>query len=485
MYHLHLKDQPPTDGPSFDSREAAFEHQKQQGWQASHVITFVPDEGQATAWMEREREKLTSGRVIPVPWDLHEPVWSHHDWITGETTYPRFPHMSTKRPGQIAFTPSIEHGIQDRQLITRPGKYLETYFPNWDRETRETYVARCNKEKVTLQIARTADECEAAYVNSYPHITSCMGGTCQQRRGDYSWGRCSQHPVRAYGDSDLGVAYLGDLNGRVTARCVVWPAKQIWTRCYGDTTLIALLEANGYRKDGLHGARIRAIEEGDGYLLPYIDGASYCSLSDDGKWLELATCGAHDWCCQDTTGCTDGPEGYTCEVCGDVIAAGDECSYAGHYYCDSCYNDRYADCANCGTTANQEDMVYCGSRIEGQYDDESWYCDSCSTTCSACNYYFAPSAFRLIQRRDRVRRHVTDHLCGQCDDGNVIWCLECDQSYTPVGTRGCTHCNGDEDEQEEAEQEVQRPTGEIDSASSALSVLEGLGQLARNDEPIF
>lgn len=457
MYYLHLKDQPPERGESFRSRNEAFAMQKQREQQASHKITFVPSHEQLVQWEFRERERFSTGAYIDVPWWEHERRYTGHDLATGEALYPRFPHMSVKQPGMIAYTLSPEHGIADRQTITRPGKYLEQFLPEFSARHAQ-WIAECSAEKHTLKIATTADDIQRVYEQSYPSLSSCMGGTRSQRAGEYNWPRCRQHPVRAYGDSDLAVAYLGDLTKTrgITARAVVWPAALRYIRVYGDETLTALLKASGYTKGTVHGAKIRAIEEGDGWLLPYIDSpgdAVMASLSRDHQHLLLTTRGDGDFDAQTTEGCTDEVSGYSCNGCGDNIPNGTERSHDGDYWCQSCWDDRFFDCYNCGSTCDQ------GDEVSGE--NGCVYCEDCSTQCEECERAFVPNSFTRTDRLDRQRRNIHDHICSRCDDGVIWWCDDCDRTYTPNGDRDasvCVLCEPPDEDHEETEREYDDAT---------------------------
>lgn len=58
-----------------------------------------------------------------------------------------------------------------------------------------------------------------------------------------------------------------------------------------------------------------------------------------------------------------------CYSCDDRIEDGEEQYYDGDYYCSCCYNDRFANCYNCGTTTASRNM-YNG-------DDGNDRCESC------------------------------------------------------------------------------------------------------------
>jgi hypothetical protein len=462
MYRLHLKGEPPESGSQHDTREAAFEVQKANGQQASHKITFHPSADDLEDWQYRERQKYRTGVYVRTPWHFEEAEYAQTQWdevgCVERIVYPRFCHLSLDQKGMVAYTPSPEHGLQNRQVRTRPGKYLEQFLTGPDQRRQwPEWIAKVGAFSGALQIARTADDIESVYVHSHGSYTSCMSGTRQQRRGDYTWGRCSQHPVRAYGDSDLGVAYLGTLGERITARCVVWPDKKIYTRLYGDIVLTELLKAHGYESGTAHGARLRAIPEGDGWLVPYIDHVECCRpVRGDGsgstiQWLKL---GEGDLDCQNTNGCTGNPPDeedatYSCADCGAWVT--DDHFHSDYDICDECYANTYADCHQCGGTQRQDELVeltiigrFGGSRVR-------FFCHDHTVPCVLCDEAFMPDYVALdaeAVRESRRRRDTYAHVCRTCDDGTMHYCATCERTYQPGDRTDCSACDTPVNQQE-------------------------------------
>ena len=120
------------------------------------------------------------------------------------------------------------------------------------RVVKDEDKARRSKEEeyTTLLFAETADEIEHVYKTG-PY--SCMSGR-------------EAYQNRAYAGPDLAVAYL-KVDGVIIARTLVWPAKKVHSRLYGDAThLDVALKKAGYKQSGYYAQRGIASE-------PSFDGA--------------------------------------------------------------------------------------------------------------------------------------------------------------------------------------------------------------------
>ena len=296
-YYVHKKGSEPEDGPdtwcTFDDRAKAHKYATDltlsQG--VAYMVTFKVSSAEVDAWQTRESERFNAGEYLLVPWDGHDSAYrfSHH-----------YVHLALKHPGMVAYTPSDEHGVQDRQVSLKPGKYLAQFYETDGLMTHQevqSYVARCQviEDTSKLSIARTADDIVRIYSGTAPAPLSCMHKHSSGRylkTGD-------RHPCEVYGDSDLGIAYYGPVDS-VEARAICWPDKMLYGRVYGTREsghvgtngerLKRLLQDAGYRSGSMRNARVRAIEYDDGYLMPYIDGIDnatdlgngYVKLDDDG-----------------------------------------------------------------------------------------------------------------------------------------------------------------------------------------------------------
>ena len=190
----------------------------------------------------------------------------------------------------VTYTESVEKGERDIQVQGRNlGRYLREFYPSVTNDNITELVSKitAHVRKAGVKFAITADEIVDMYrrSNSGSGTYSCMSG-------DNRWNYLPQnrHPCEAYGNSDLSFAYL-ERNGNVTARAVIWKAKKLFGRIYGDTAALKqILENLGYSYGSMNGATINAIpftprddsrSNRSYYLAPYVDGAQVLFLSED------------------------------------------------------------------------------------------------------------------------------------------------------------------------------------------------------------
>lgn len=417
-YYVHGEGTNPTLGHSFIARADAYAHlpNVETYFGAKAVVTLQLSEDERKNWQFREYMKFRQGEYELPPWiPSIRHTWKPSD--APESFYGQykavafhFAHLSLKTPGQIAYTPSDEHGYQDRQVVIKTGKYLTQYLSEvFTAEQIQEFVDEVKAYTGEFSIARTPEDCIKVYVNG-PR-------SCMSRRADRYLS--SVHPAAVYGGSpDLALAYLGTLD-KVTSRCVIWPEKKAYTRIYGDTALESCLRAQGYRKDGsghgsLEGARIRAIEDRPGvYVMPYVDAAGSAELSDDGKYLILHdSCGygidtkvtretGGDTLCAGLTEVSDEDEDE-----GSCAHCGDSCD-SNEVYCSSCYDDHWS-CERCGEDYFDEDEL--------QRVDDNLYCTSCASryeqTCPVCE----DTWFTRNPDSEFCSRHEHYSRCEDCDD---------------------------------------------------------------------
>ncbi len=386
---------------------------------APATVLFVASPYEALEWRNREQHRFDIGHYQHVPWRADDRYPDH------------FAHMSTERDGLVAYTENDEKGIADRQTRVRPGRYLEQFYRDVNKATRDAWIADCAKHVATLKIARTAEEIVWVYRNG---PSSCMSHDA----GSYE---SSVHPVSVYGGSDLAVAWYGTTE-RVSARSVVWPAKKRYGRVYGgDGVLQRLLESAGYREayksgDGFSGARIRAIRESGGFVVPYIDG--HDRLRQDGQWLVIDDDGG-DIDAQRTEGLSVHREMAQCENCNDDYDADDDRACDG--YCPSCAEDRVS-CANCGDTDWSDNMVSTNAHRS--------LCSECAsneaTNCPVCEDTFHTGDLRIAERRTRTADGTTD-LCRDCARTHRP-CADCGEftdnaAHAVTGDYYCDDCTDD------------------------------------------
>lgn len=387
---------------------------------AHHKVTYIESVDERRNWTRREAKRFGDGAYRAVPW----PQWTreynaalndcpeHRTTYGPATTFYHYAHRSQKEPGMIAYTPDTAHGVQDRQVITTPGRYLEKFFiGHSDPATRRGWGELCAAVD-SLQIARTPDEVERVYrgkaLRTVP-FRSCMGPDLHACFDD-------PHPVIAYGDSDLGIAYLGPIDAAL-ARAVVWPDRKLYGRLYGEGSLKYTLEDHGFTNGSLEGARIRALRHPshNGWIMPYVDHLS--KGRRDGEWIVLGTKGSIG------VQVTCGWSGSRCQNCSNPhIGDGN--------YCDACVPHACAACAG----------EFCGS---GLYSVRAGgeVCSACAdlaSTCEVCGDSWCEVGLtRAIQTR-RITPRFAGRVCEACAPETRI-CHSCDLPQNDNG-RACEDC---------------------------------------------
>jgi hypothetical protein len=138
-------------------------------------------------WHRRETDRFASGEYKPVVWctegfwDLHHSVHRHH-----------FAHQSTDDATKLAYTPDDRHGQEDRQIRTRPGKYLKRFFGDvlTDEQIRDYATDWAAKtESLDYKLATTPDDCATVYASSL--------GSCMSLNGHDEWTRISRLHILA------------------------------------------------------------------------------------------------------------------------------------------------------------------------------------------------------------------------------------------------------------------------------------------------
>lgn len=402
------------DDPEYLSKQSAVAYR-----QPGQTVIFRPDTYESIVWREREKQRLREGVYQPVP-------WAHEPWINVE----HYAHLSLEFPDAMAYTPNEESGHADRQLRTRPGKYLKQFYPQLTQQQIDDYCASIRADRSAFTLTTEPDIIESVYQHG---PTSCMSHAL-----DYYHPACGQHPVRVYGNSpDLALVYLGSPQD-CSARAIVWPERKIFSRIYGDSALRNLLLNAGYADGSLQGARLRKIAvELDGYsasetyLMPYIDGIDSATIK--GKYFILLD-NEGSWCCQNTNGLANEIEAYTClrEDCDTEVSGEDQ-------YCDSCNEDRW-HCESCHDISfDPDDQVNTTHHT---------ICSSCAddnqTTCANddCSHEFYQIDLSARQRARRTAAGLSDY-CLDCED-DYARCAHCeevvliDNPNSPVNA--CPHC---------------------------------------------
>jgi len=225
---------------------------------------------QAPDWRARQKDRLTRGVLPPLPeiWAQLEPVKDH------------FAHLGSDA-ARVAFTENDELGTIDRVTLLNPGRYLTRFYEN-----------QVNDDLRRQLIASIDPSGEILYATSIEDITrtykegpsSCMDGT-------KNFSNLPCWPSTPYAAGDLSVAYSMNNRGRISARCICWPAKKLFGRVFGDhQRMIPAMEGEGFTYirerndvDGnssskcFDGARLLKIrmERTHFYVMPYFDDVKF------------------------------------------------------------------------------------------------------------------------------------------------------------------------------------------------------------------
>jgi len=261
-------------------------------------------------WREREQARFALGDYVKPDWYYRENgFFSISD---------HFLHVSKVNPSVLAYTKDSDKGACDVQTRISVVAYL-TQFHGLDEESARVYhkihVGKYAAQG-SVKFAKTADDIESIYTRAHYDKNRGAGDTRSCMTHPASSYKSFIHPVRVYGDSDLQLAYLENDDEEITARCIVWPERFLYGRCYGASDTIArLLQAAGYTRGDFDGARIRRIEDKKRgrYVLPYLDGIQ--NVFDNCEGFFVISEDDCEYVASTTTGLSD--SGFICERCED------------------------------------------------------------------------------------------------------------------------------------------------------------------------
>lgn len=241
-----------------------------------------------------------------------------------------FPRPSCSDQNKIAFTPSAEYGLADRQIVMRPGKFLRTIKPDASPHKVKNFANRYNALYGTNYFRITNDPDKIRYVyRNGPH--SCMS---------HAFTALHTHPTAVYAGPDTAVAYMETEAGNIQSRTVLNTIDKHYVRIYGDpTALVARLRDDGYAEGTLEGCRLLAIplEEHNevDFIMPYLDGVQ--TLEYDGKYFYVSYDGTTEASTTDGYVNLDNTYDSTCDECGERTHE-DNLLYSNYHDMSICQN---------------------------------------------------------------------------------------------------------------------------------------------------
>jgi hypothetical protein len=382
-------------------------------------------------WREREERMFHPSPVTGEA--IYQPVvWTDERWWTDVQAYFKdfFLHVSHLDPSAVAFTEDERKGEADRQTMMRPGKFLQKFLAAGPSGTIEHGPLKTWSPQVTkMQVAfyaqwhqdgrRPVSDDILAFTEDPDEMVRVYEegpDSCMMGKG---WST-EYHPVRVYAGGGLAMAYLTSASEEVIARCICWPAREVFGRVYptaqNDTQrghyaeLMARLKGMGWTSitednSVFEGARLRQLNNRYGdYLMPYLDNEyGVRDVYRDGKsWWEMT----HDEDHQDNTdGTMNGHEpDWTCDNC-DEGYSDDDYNYSvferwvpqpgrgrGHGYgrgeqtwCESCRDNDAFYCDGSDEHYRSGNSIYAAN---GNTYEQSWFDANGGWQCAVTDEYY-------------------------------------------------------------------------------------------------
>jgi len=261
--------------------------------------------------------------------------------------YGLFPYMSSESPGQLAYQPpETNYRDNDRQITTKPGRFLNKFFDLTSDEVRGAVSEMNTEQTCTFKLATTPAEFEHVYLNG---PSSCMSHHIGWYDSSCSTGRL---PISVLANGNIKVAYLELENGVIPARSLVVEGRKDYVEIYHNNDAMnnalyemqARLEADGYDKNqsALVGERIEKLETDCGQIVcPYLDvgGLMVDEYSDS---LCITEEGQGDYQPNYSTGVLEPARTEYCNHCGNYVEEdGTRRVYSGDSVCEGCIDDEF------------------------------------------------------------------------------------------------------------------------------------------------
>ena len=228
-------------------------------------------------------------RLIQVYKNFDEGDWSHVYWyklgIEG-TRRERLDylfklhctHTSIKSPLQIAYYPTLKHLRDQREVVTKIGKYLTTFKDYLElSESDIKAIVEKHNAIIASQSGWTLNFIESNDADGFERVyNNCTANSCM--KGE------SAVRVYAHEKSVIRLAYLTNGANEIIARGLVREDRKQYVRIYPDPNgtnegrhLLDVIKANGYTYGNLEGCLLKAIEHEDDedvFVAPYVDAGS-------------------------------------------------------------------------------------------------------------------------------------------------------------------------------------------------------------------
>ena len=398
-----------------------------------HYLIEGPFTTDKLDWKARERARLADGTHKPLLPSLEAHCLPDH-----------FAHVAKGDPSALAYTKHEADGVRDVQKRMNVTAYLKLYAPHVS-PYEAAQLQEAHHQTVAdseLLLAKTPEAIVEVYTNFDEDAGGGVAASCMRYEPSYFAG--SDHPVVAYGDSDLAVAYVKNSCGETTARTVVWPEKRCYSRLYGnDRSLPALTTAlrkagykascgyygggSGNSEHSLEGARLRAVwdEKRKGRLIvPYVDECSYGELDAGKEWITLRSSQPSQRVVQiKETGGVTTVLGPRCAACRSYVT--DESDFVNAFITYPQSEDHKVRCCeNCSFVCAGSGLRFSAGTverisIEGRAYATGWARDNLPNcgTCSA----FVPAGHLTMARMALDK--PPSLTCPSCCD-STFWCEE-------------------------------------------------------------
>lgn len=255
------------------------------------------------------------------------------------------------------FVRNIAKPMKMGKYLRRLNRYTDDMVNQYANEFKSFIMLM---KYVKLEIARTEEDIVYVYENG---PSSCMGHEAHEFESHV-------HPCTVYATPDIGVGYVR-VGERIVARAVLNMVDDKFSVIYGNAALLEpLLEEAGYEDGNIDGCRIQRIkEDGDTYVMPFIDDANYVATCDDPNYFIVEGGDGTEYACTETNGLND--ECSVCPCCGNHFNReydGVWVEAASEMYCNgSCAEEEgYVHISDSyGDWHHRDDAYYC--RTNGEY----------------------------------------------------------------------------------------------------------------------